>query len=454
MPPSLRRSLYRGAVLSARSLLPLAAPASERLRRGVVGRGEAVERMREWATSHLAGDAPLVWFHAPSVGEALMAQATIAALRQKRPDVRVAFTHFSPSAERVRDALGADVAAYLPWDTPGDVHAALEALRPAALVFVRTEIWPELVAQARARGVPCLLVNATLREGSSRLRPAARWLLTPAYAGLAAVGAASAPDGRLFARLGVPPERVFVTGDARFDQVWSRLAGRAEPALAGVGRERGRFTLVAGSTWPRDHRVLAPAWVEAAALERMRLIVAPHEPDGRHLAEVERTLDAVGVPHLRLSEAERGAADPALEEAAVVVDRLGVLADLYRIADAAYVGGGFGSAGLHSVVEPAALGVPVLFGPRHGNAREAAELAAAGGGVEVRGRTQVVAALLRFARSTAEGRAAGAAAREYVESRLGGAAAAASLVDRFLPGPAAGPGGTRKPGPAPGYGVT
>jgi len=116
----------------------------------------------------------------------------------------------------------------------------------------------------------------------------------------------------------------------------------------------------------------------------------------------------------------------------VVIDRVGVLADLYAAADAAYVGGGFHRAGLHSVVEPAALEVPVLFGPRHGNAREAAELAAAGGGWEVRDADTLAAALSRLASDGGARAAAGAAAVAYVRSRLGGARANAEALVELL----------------------
>lgn len=396
------------------------------LERALAGRNAAVPHLRAWAAGNRS-DSPLVLVHAPSVGEALMAQAIIGELRARRPDVQVAFTHFSPSAERTAGRVGADVWSYLPWDIRPDCTALLDSLRPAAIAFVRTEIWPVLTAVAAARGCPTLLLNAVLAERSSRLRPHARLLLGAGYRRLEAVGAVAPEDAQRFSRLGIPAARVHVTGDARFDQVWQRIRAldRSSPLLARL--RTSAPTLVAGSTWPADEAELAAALARLDDEVRPRVIVAPHQPTPAHLQGAERTFAAAGVRLRRLAEVESGRA-PA---EAVLVDRVGVLADLYALADVAYVGGGFGNAGLHSVVEPAAFGVPVLFGPRHGNAREAGELATAGGGRVVE-RGQLASALAQLLADAAARRSASEAAAHFVHSRLGAAAANASLLLPFL----------------------
>ncbi len=428
----MREALYGAAVLGARGALALARPFHRKLARGLDGWRGAVEALEAWASRERDTGRPLVWVHAPSVGEALMAQAIVTAARECRPDLQVAFTHFSPSAERIAGRVGAHVHGYLPWDARGPMRRALAALRPSAVAFIRTEIWPVLAREAQAAGCRLALLNAVLAASSSRLRPAARFALRPAYGRLDVVGAVSDDDAARFPVLGVPRSRVRTTGDARFDQVWARVqaAGRGSGAMALAERlraERG-FTLVAGSTWPPDERLLAPAFARLRSAGPARLIVAPHEPDDAHLTALERTLDHAGLGHVRLARVEAGDSPADV----VVIDRVGVLADLYAAADAAYVGGGFHRAGLHSVVEPAALEVPVLFGPRHGNAREAAELAAAGGGWEVRDADTLAAALHRLAEDAGARAAAGAAALAYVRSRLGGARANAEALLELL----------------------
>jgi 3-deoxy-D-manno-octulosonic-acid transferase len=356
-----------------------------------------------------------------------MAQAILAAVRAAAPGTQSAFTFFSPSAERVAARIGADWHGYLPWDRTGDVDAALDALAPACVAFVRTEIWPVLGRTAQQRGARVLLLNAVLGDDSSRTRPGARWLLGPAYRRLDGVGAASAEDAARFPLLGVPPDRVHVTGDARFDQVCQRVQGldRGRPLLRALEQE-SEGVLVAGSTWPADEERLVSALAELRRSGfRWRVVIAPHEPTAAHVAALEERLDRSAMRHARMP-ADDAVAMPAAD--VLVVDRVGVLADLYTVADAAYVGGGFGTAGLHSVVEPAALGVPVMFGPRHGNAREAGRLVDAGGGFIVRDADELRQRLATLHGDAAARSRAAAAAAAFVDAHRGGAAGNARLV--------------------------
>jgi 3-deoxy-D-manno-octulosonic-acid transferase len=419
----IREVAYEGMMLGAQTLLRVAAPFNEKLRRGVAGRAFALERLREWSRTERRLDRPLVWLHAPSVGEALMAQAIVSALRELRPDMQIAFTHFSPSAEQMRDRVGADITTYLSWDTTRPMRATLETLRPAAIAFVRTEIWPTLVRLAHERNIPAVLVNGVLAETSSRLKPLARLALRPAYAQLGAVGAINQATVQRFARLGVPAGCARVTGDARFDQVWQRVGAlqRENPLLQRM-RDATRPTIVAGSTWPGDHEHLFAAFQK---LPSARLIVAPHEPTEAHLSDVERATAQFGLESARLAQVQSGTKPlPPI----VLVDRVGLLADLYSVADVAYVGGAFHGAGVHSVVEPAALGVPVLFGPNHGNAAEAQELIDAGGAAAVAGTADLSRLMARFASDVEQRRTSGSAARAFVQSKLGGAHANAALI--------------------------
>lgn len=442
-------AFYEAVVAGGRMVARAAAVVSDPARRAVRGRREALARFEEWAASARDPARPLVWVHAPSVGEGLMAQAIIAALRSARPEVQVAFTHFSPSAERIAGEVGADVAGYVPWDSRGPVQRALEALRPAAVAFVRTEVWPTLAREARAAGARVLLVNAVLSERSARMRWPSRRLMRRVYGALDAVGAVTEDHARRYERLGVPAAALRVTGDARFDQVRARIearglaearhrlrAGDPDFGFGGAGGEvaaifrvlhdPGRFTVIAGSTWASDEAVLVPVLAVLRREHPTRIVFAPHQPTPRHLRSLEERLDRAGLRHVRIGALL--AADTAALPDAVLVDRLGILADLYALADLAYVGGGFRGGGLHSVVEPAALGVPVAFGPRHGNAREAGALARAGGGFVVQGPGDVEARIRAFAAHPEALRSAGAAASAYVDAETGAASRNAALI--------------------------
>lgn len=434
-----RERVYEAAVRTARVLLRPVERVGSRVNRGMQGRRDALPALERWAAAHRKPERPLVWLHAPSVGEGLMAGAIAGALRRERPGVQIVFTHFSTSAEQLGSRLEVDVSAYLPWDTRADAARALDAVRPDAIAFVRTEIWPVLTCVAADRGVPIALVNAVVSASSGRMRAPAKFLLGPAYRRLNALGAITREDADRFVGLGVRTERVRVTGDARFDQVVERVqrtSSTSSPLLERL-QNPDRPTLVAGSTWPADEERLIPAISHPVREGRLRLIIAPHEPSEEHLATLEGTLTAEGLAHRRLAEFEGAAAAAGADDddaSVIVVDRTGVLADLYALAEIAYVGGGFHSAGLHSVVEPAAYGVPVIFGPSHGNAREAADLVREGAGIEVAG-IPFLEECVRELLEDEDGRSTiGERAAAYVRSRLGGAAANAALTLELLDG--------------------
>lgn len=419
--------VYETALRAAPTALRLVAPFHGRLRRALQGRRDSARALHEWARLARTDDRPLAWLHAPSVGEALMAQAILAALKQREPAMLSVFTYFSPSAERIATRVGADWSGYLPWDQRSVLRPLLHELRPTHVAFVRTEIWPVLGREAARLGARVVLVNAVLAEHSSRLGAGARAILGPAYGRLHAVGAVAAEDIPRFGRLGVRPERVRVTGDARFDQVWARVQhlDRERPLLRALAALPGP-RLVAGSTWEADEAALIPALLAVRAQGvQPSAVVAPHEPAPQHLARLEERLRGAGLSHARMPGMDSRAV-PACD--VLVVDTVGVLADLYAVADVAYVGGGFGTAGLHSVVEPAALGVPVVYGPRHGHAREAALLAAAAGGFVAADAAALQVCVTRLFRDERRRLEAGAAARAFVASHVGGAQRNARLL--------------------------
>jgi 3-deoxy-D-manno-octulosonic-acid transferase len=264
--------------------------------RAIRARQGLLERIERWGAEHREPSRPLLWMHAPSVGEGLQARPVIERLRAAHPDWQVAYTFFSPSAERFAASVGADLHDYLPFDSTAAARRLLDALRPSALVFAKLDLWPRLAEAAAARAIPLGMISATLSEGSGRSGALARALLGDAYRALDAVGTIDAADGARLEALGVRADRIRVTGDTRYDQVAARAAAadRTSPLLAPLASARP--TLVAGSTWPADEAVLLPAWL--ALREQVpdaRLIIAPHEPTPEHLAPVERWATGAGL---------------------------------------------------------------------------------------------------------------------------------------------------------------
>ena len=385
---------------------------------------------------------PLIWMHAPSVGEGLQARPIAHQLRTLHPDVQQAYTFFSPSAEAFAQSVGADITDYLPFDGVREADAMLDALQPSLLVFVKLDVWPVLVERATARGIPVALLSATLAARSGRTGVWSRLLLHEAYRSLRGVGAIDAVNGERLVRLGVQRAALEVTGDTRFDQVWARAQGvdRTRPVLQAMSSARP--TLVAGSTWPADEAVLLPAFARTLQVHggahrdsgghdhRPRLVIAPHEPTPSHLAPIQEWARTAGLSCATLSEAEEDRTAAACD--VIVVDRVGVLGDLYALADVAFVGGGFHRAGLHSVIEPAAFGVPVLCGPRHEMSREAGLLLAAGGARAIPNAVALASALQEWLTDVPARTRAGDAARTVVHAELGATERSVQLLQRLL----------------------
>ena len=422
------RAAYATAGLLAEWSAAFASDTGGKTMASLAGRRGVRERFATWAAAHRDPTRPLVWLHAPSVGEGLQARPVMDLLRQRRPDVQVVYTHFSSSAAPLAARMGADYADYLPFDTRRSARAVLGALRPSVLVFSKLDVWPVLVEEAERQGVPVALMAATLAEGSGRRSAMARALLRDAYAALRAVGAIDAADGTRLVTLGVDAARVQVTGDTRYDQVWARAQGADRQSALLAPLASPRPTLVAGSTWPADEGVLEEAWRLARhAVPAARLVIAPHEPTPSHLAAIADWAHRDGMRVTLLSTAEGVDAD------LVLVDRVGVLGDLYAVADVAYVGGAFHTAGLHSVLEPAAFGTPVLFGPRFNGSRDAALIIDAGGGRSVANAQELASALVAWLRDPAARADAGSRAREMVRTGLGAAERSYTLVTALLP---------------------
>ena len=442
--------LYNLVLPAARLLIRLASFRRPKIRDGIRGRQQAEKRLLARAVQETR---PVVWLHSSSVGEYEQARPVARLLQEQRPHVALLHTFFSPSGYHYAQRLGeAAWMEYLPEDTRGRMSRILEAIRPAALVFVKFDLWPNLVAQAHARRIPMLLIDATLHAKSLRSRWPARTLYAQLYRQLDVISAVTEQDAERF-RLIVPRHpNIVVDGDTRFDQVLRRreTAGKVQLS-AWITRKDRPFTLLAGSTWGPDEALVLPAWDRfrrsLADKSAVRLILAPHEPTPQHLQPIEKALQARDMSYIRMQDLAASAVDdtsstePAAQGAlphdtaeVLLVDRVGVLAELYAHADCAYIGGAF-TTGVHNVMEPAIARLPIWFGPRHHNAPEAAHLLEAGVAGVVRSPAELQEQIQTLWREPQVRIEKGAAARAYVESNLGASRRCLNRILEVLPEP-------------------
>ena len=393
-------------------------------RRGLWGRMEAGAASRDLARK-------LVWFHVASAGELLQA---LPVLRRLLDDgFQCALTVTSPSgipwALRERERLpGLIVADFLPLDCRRNARRLLRLLSPAALVYVKYDLWPNLVWEAGRAGVPQFLISAALRPGSARGRSSvARSFYASLYRAVSGIFTVTAEDRDRFLRAAPSHPNIAVTGDTKYDMVLGREAELSPPSFA--GNFSGEKWLVAGSTWPEDDAHILPPLITAMRRDAsLLLIIAPHEIHGGRMEVLEAALREFSP--LRLSALNSGGNLPDSlpnSHRVILVDSVGQLAGLYRLASIAYVGGGFGT-GVHNVLEAAVMGVPVIFGPRHHNAPEAVALLEAEGAFLVRDGHAFGDTLAALLEEPTRREKAGAAAKAHV---LAGSGAAQAVRERI-----------------------
>ena len=277
--------------------------------------------------------------------------------------MQVIYTHYSPSAVDFAAGAGADWSGYLGYDRVGDVERMLDAAAPSLMVFTKLDLWPELAVRASARGTRVAMAAGTVSASSGRLGWPVRKLTAPGYAALDVVGAIASEDADRLVQLGCRRDRITVTGDPRVDSVLD-VVDQAN----GTGPGADPSTMVAGSTWSDDVTIVLGAFeLVRDRHPEARLIIAPHDPTSGHLQRVAAVARELGLPEpIRFSKVVPGDSPPI-----IVADRVGVLAKLYGRGSMAYVGGGWGNDGIHSVLEPAAWGCPVVIGPNDRGSRDA-----------------------------------------------------------------------------------
>ncbi len=389
--------------------------------------GRDPRRRREWS-ERCARELPRarpggIWIHGSSLGEARLVSGVARALRRAEPELPICVSAMTRAG---RDALPApplvDAAFYVPLDFPGWPARVFEALRPRALCLVETELWPNLLHSASAQGVPTLLLNGRLSaKGWTRYR-LLRSIFRPLVGSLARVGARSALDASRFLELGARPETVVVTGDLKFDIEPPEIEAGWASARLGVGP--GRRVLLAGSIAEGEEVVLLDAFAQLLKdPAQTTLVLAPRHLD--RADEVGRAITASGLTFRRLSDLPAPESIPNV----VLVDTHGELARLYAAADVAFVGGTLVPRGGHNLLEPAALGVPVLFGPHTENVDlSATALLAAGAAIRVDGAASIVAAVRRIFADAAVRSTMGSAAKSVVDRHRGALARSVELV--------------------------
>jgi 3-deoxy-D-manno-octulosonic-acid transferase len=374
-------------------------------------------------------NAPSVWLHAVSLGEMSAAAPLIHAIRTRHSRIPLLLTTATPAGRARAQALfGASVdVRFLPYDTPGSVRRFLARARPRLAIIMETELWPNLYRECERRGVRVFLANARLSAKSVARYRRFGSLFSGLFSANVQVAAQSAEDADRFQSIGSAPARIHVAGNVKFDlQLAAGIIDQGRSLRAAFGSSRPVW--IAGSTHAGEEELLLDAHARLLAeMPDALLLLVPRHKD--RFAAVAELLARRGVRFARRS----GGLTPDAGSQVLLVDTVGELALLYASADVAFVGGSLVAVGGHNLLEPAALGLPVLTGPHYFNSREIALLLLKqGAALQVTDAQELAAVLRRLLDSPEERRRIGAAGKQIVESNRGSVARLLALMDPWL----------------------
>ena len=329
-------------------------------------------------------NAKYVWVHAASLGEFEQGRPIMECIRRDHPEYKILLTFFSPSGYEVRKNYeGADIVCYLPLDTITNARRFLRLIRPCMAFFIKYEFWYNYLHILRHRGVPTYSVSSIFRPGQIFFRWYGRQYgrVLKCFTKFFVQNEVSR---ELLATIGI--HRVEITGDTRFDRVLqikdaAKQLPLVESFVSPVASEAAaqRKCFIVGSSWEPDEDIYIPYFTD----KDWKLIIATHVVSPERVGLLKKRLVEQGKKVVLYSEADKPEVKGTLSEADVmIIDCYGLLSSIYRYADVAYVGGGFG-VGIHNLPEAAVWGVPVFFGPNNARFQEAQDLKQNGGGLEI-----------------------------------------------------------------------
>ena len=329
-----------------------------------------------------------IWFHAASLGEYEQGLPVIEKIMEKYPSHKIVLTFFSPSGYEVRkNNTVADVTVYLPLDTKKNAQNFLELVHPELVFFIKYEFWLNYLSELNKLSTPTYLISGIFRENQLFFK----WYGTfyrKALNNFTYFFVQNESSKNLLVKLG--KANVAISGDTRFDRVVSIL--EKDNSLDFISEfKNNTVTIVIGSSWPKDESILVD-FINYNT-EKIKFIIAPHNINAIQIKELQHSISKKVV---LFTEKENKNLD---EFDVFIIDTIGILTKIYSYADFAYVGGGFGSPGVHNLLEPATFGVPIIIGPNYSHFAEATALVHLGGCISISNPEELKAAFTNLAQN-------------------------------------------------------
>ena len=371
-----------------------------------------------------------IWLHAVSVGETLAAVPLVKALQEKYPERRLLITCMTPTgSERITAAFGDSVDhSYAPYDTPDAVARFLKRVQPKMLIIMETELWPNTVAACYKRQIPVILANGRLSEKSARGYARVSKLSGPMVAQLSAVAAQHGDDGGRFTALGLPVEKLHITGNIKFDlELNAQIRLSAEALMQQWDGTNQRPVLLAASTHRGEDEIILQAFsLIKQSVNNALLVLVPRHPE-RFNQVGDLCLDA------GYSLARRSNNDSTDNADILLGDTMGELMTFFGACDIAFVGGSLVSNGGHNMIEPAAWGKPTLSGLSVFNFAEVSRLLAEAGGLSlVEDAAALAESVIVLMKNPEQAQQMGLSAQQVAEANRGALERLLAVIDNSL----------------------
>ncbi|OYQ45624.1 3-deoxy-D-manno-octulosonic acid transferase [Flavobacterium cyanobacteriorum] len=365
--------IYNQLLYIAWGVLKIAALFSPKLTLFVKGRKNVFALLEE----RVQPGNKTIWFHAASLGEYEQGLPVMERIRQEHPEHKIVLTFFSPSGYEVRrNTNAADIVVYLPMDTTRNARKFIRLVHPDMAFFVKYEYWPNYLKELKKAAIPSYLVSGLFREKQVFFKSYGGFY-RQALTAFTHFFVQDADSKKLLQNIGY--HNVTVSGDTRFDRV-SEILQRDNTLPFIEEFSNGSTNVVFGSSWPKDEAMFA-GFINNS--NNIKFIIAPHTTDAGHIKEIKTAINRKAVLFSEKEGKDLAGYD------VFIIDTIGILGKIYSYADIAYVGGGFGTSGLHNILEPAAFGIPVVIGPNHEKYPEAAAMIHFGGCLEANGKNSL-----------------------------------------------------------------